>query len=417
MSKAYTYEYVKNYIEVESNRGYILLENEYKNNMILMKMICNNGHFIEKSFSSFLIGKGCWECHIENNKGSNSNSWNSNLSEEDRLYRRSLEGYDNWKYSVYERDKYICQHCGNKCGKNIGINAHHMDGYNWCKERRLDISNGVTLCNNCHTLFHRLYGYGNNTEIQFFAWIIESGSGIFDIDDVKNNSVLKIKPEKQILYEKQEYFKEYYNKNIREYSEDELDIIFKEILLENTELYYLTTKGFEEVSGVNPMVYTQIFKMNWLDVLGRYNKKDELIQYIVDEYLKYYLQTYDSNIRNFYMSHKYITQQLIKLITENEIKSRAGFNNALERHNLIGLRQNFNDIINKIDKIPFRNEFMENTKIPINAYLLFFKIENYSYDEIVKNLVDDNKYNIYIESTKHRIKPNYKRKSKYTSGT
>lgn len=47
------------------------------------------------------------------------------------------------------------------------MNAHHLNGWNWCEEGRYDVDNGVTLCESCHLDFHNKYGYGNNTEAQF----------------------------------------------------------------------------------------------------------------------------------------------------------------------------------------------------------------------------------------------------------
>ena len=48
---------------------------------------------------------------------------------------------------------------------------HHLDGYNWCIEKRTDETNGITLCENCHKNFHSIYGFGGNTKEQFEEWI------------------------------------------------------------------------------------------------------------------------------------------------------------------------------------------------------------------------------------------------------
>jgi 5-methylcytosine-specific restriction endonuclease McrA len=73
---------------------------------------------------------------------------------------------------VYERDSFTCVSCGDIRGrKSGGINAHHLDGYNWCIEKRLDVQNGVTLCEDCHKHFHMEYGYGDNTKAQFEDWL------------------------------------------------------------------------------------------------------------------------------------------------------------------------------------------------------------------------------------------------------
>lgn len=45
--------------------------------------------------------------------------------------------------------------------------AHHLNGYNWDVENRFNLDNGITLCEDCHIEFHRIYGFGNNTKKQF----------------------------------------------------------------------------------------------------------------------------------------------------------------------------------------------------------------------------------------------------------
>lgn len=75
--------------------------------------------------------------------------------------------YKAWRSSVYKRDGYKCVACLQKGY----LNAHHLDGWNWCVERRYDVTNGVTLCWRCHAAFHRQYGRGDNTSFQFEAFL------------------------------------------------------------------------------------------------------------------------------------------------------------------------------------------------------------------------------------------------------
>lgn len=51
------------------------------------------------------------------------------------------------------------------------IQAHHLDGYNWAKDKRLEVDNGVTLCEDCHKTFHNEYGRGDNTKEQYNNFI------------------------------------------------------------------------------------------------------------------------------------------------------------------------------------------------------------------------------------------------------
>ena len=100
-------------------------------------------------------------------RGDKHPSWNSNLTKEDR--EKTRHGVKVWRKSIFTKDNYTCAFCKTKGGK---LNAHHLDGWNWCKEKRFDLKNGVTLCSECHNRFHKKYGYGNNTKEQFDEFII-----------------------------------------------------------------------------------------------------------------------------------------------------------------------------------------------------------------------------------------------------
>ena len=81
---------------------------------------------------------------------------------------RNCSEYIEFVKKVLARDNYTCQCCGKKQGD---MEVHHLDGYNWCIERRTDETNGITLCKTCHKNFHFNYGSGNNTKEQFEEWI------------------------------------------------------------------------------------------------------------------------------------------------------------------------------------------------------------------------------------------------------
>ena len=65
---------------------------------------------------------------------------------------RNSKEYADWRKSVYERDKYTCQHCGQVGGE---LNAHHIKPFAQYKELRFELSNGLTLCVECHREVHR----------------------------------------------------------------------------------------------------------------------------------------------------------------------------------------------------------------------------------------------------------------------
>lgn len=97
--------------------------------------------------------------------GKNHWNWNPNLTDEYRAKRkRDYAEYRFWRTDVYRRDGYVCQKC--KLKKPKKLRAHHIESYADNPELRIELSNGITLCNDCHDNLHHLFGYGNNTRIQ-----------------------------------------------------------------------------------------------------------------------------------------------------------------------------------------------------------------------------------------------------------
>lgn len=61
--------------------------------------------------------------------------------------------YKRWRFDVFMRDGFACQHCGDARGGNL--HAHHIKGFADFPELRLVVANGVTLCEDCHGALHR----------------------------------------------------------------------------------------------------------------------------------------------------------------------------------------------------------------------------------------------------------------------
>ena len=121
----------------------------------------------QRIFSRVTTSCGCYRSKVCSERaklkvGPLHPNWNSELTEEDRLRDRP-QAARSWSLSVYKKDGYKCI----LCGSNKILNAHHLDGWNWCKEKRYDLENGVTLCEKCHISFHSQYGRGDNTHEQF----------------------------------------------------------------------------------------------------------------------------------------------------------------------------------------------------------------------------------------------------------
>jgi hypothetical protein len=165
--KRHSYDFVKQYIE---SFGYKLLSNYYVGANEKLEIKCDKEHIYYSTFHNFKDGKHrCPKCDDEFKVGENHPGWNPNKSNEDRIKDRHLFEYFEWRKQVFERDNYTCQICGKRGGK---LNAHHLDAWHWCEEKRFVIENGITLCNEHHNprvigSFHDLYGNKNNTKEQF----------------------------------------------------------------------------------------------------------------------------------------------------------------------------------------------------------------------------------------------------------
>jgi len=101
--------------------------------------------------------------------GETSPNWNSEKLEEDRIKKREGYEYNIWRKEIFYRDKYICQKCYKKSEGDLV--AHHILPYSTYPEYRLYINNGITLCENCHKIFHSIYGSNKYLLYDFFEWL------------------------------------------------------------------------------------------------------------------------------------------------------------------------------------------------------------------------------------------------------
>ena len=69
-----------------------------------------------------------------------------------KLIDRYIPEYTHWRTAVYERDNHICQDCGKNHCK---VYAHHINPFLKFPELRFELSNGKTLCHDCHVIADR----------------------------------------------------------------------------------------------------------------------------------------------------------------------------------------------------------------------------------------------------------------------
>lgn len=73
-------------------------------------------------------------------------AWKGGVSTENERQRKSKE-YRKWRSDVFQRDDYTCQECNKKGGR---LNADHIKPFAYFKDLRFELSNGRTLCVQCH---------------------------------------------------------------------------------------------------------------------------------------------------------------------------------------------------------------------------------------------------------------------------
>lgn len=72
-----------------------------------------------------------------------------------------------WENKVFQRDKRVCQ----VCGSTKRPCAHHIVSCTKKSPLYLDVNNGITLCNKCHSTFHSICGKRYNTKEQLLKFI------------------------------------------------------------------------------------------------------------------------------------------------------------------------------------------------------------------------------------------------------
>lgn len=84
------------------------------------------------------------------NYGKTPWNWQGKSSEEVRI--RHSTKYKDWRLAVYTKDGFACVGCGDNKGHNL--QAHHIMSFADYPDLRFDVSNGVTLCKQCHAKLH-----------------------------------------------------------------------------------------------------------------------------------------------------------------------------------------------------------------------------------------------------------------------
>lgn len=105
----------------------------------------------------FTWGKKISKVRIEKRlaRGKKNGNWKGGVSGKNAVLRSKL---NYWKREVLERDGYKCVACGitkhncSKCNQRVVLHVDHIKSFSKNPKLRFDVSNGQTLCRNCHEL-------------------------------------------------------------------------------------------------------------------------------------------------------------------------------------------------------------------------------------------------------------------------
>ena len=108
----------------------------------------------DKNPNSFVKGqrsrnKGVKATWIE---GEKNPRWKGGVTPENCKIRHSLE-MRAWREAVFKRDDYTCQHCEER---GVKLHAHHIKFFSTHPELRTEVTNGLTLCVDCHNKVHTI---------------------------------------------------------------------------------------------------------------------------------------------------------------------------------------------------------------------------------------------------------------------
>jgi len=81
--------------------------------------------------------------------GAASNFWKGGIASLQNSLRHTPR-YNRWRKAVYGRDEYRCRHCGAK----KDLHAHHIKSFAKYPKLRYTVSNGITVCQKCHSAIH-----------------------------------------------------------------------------------------------------------------------------------------------------------------------------------------------------------------------------------------------------------------------
>ena len=170
-----------------------------------------------------------------------------------------------------------------------------------------------------------------------------------------------------------------------------------------SEAHHLLPKGFNKISKLKSSSYLNFYRMSWIEILKKYNRYDELLSYIINEFKKYVEETGNENIRTFYGNHAYVSDNVLREIGYENIKKTL--NLKTQNYTKQDLIDNFRNIEQIVGDIPIYPEFVKHTNITFNAYFnpVYFNIQDKRYQSIVRAVCNEEEFQRYkFRTRKHK---------------
>lgn len=103
-----------------------------------------------------------WECYnLDRHMPAGEDHWNWKGGISKINDNRDSADYKKWRYKVYQRNNFKCT----KCGSKEKLNAHHIFSWKFYPDKRYDVDNGITLCEDCHIKIHQKFGYNSKEKM------------------------------------------------------------------------------------------------------------------------------------------------------------------------------------------------------------------------------------------------------------